>query len=651
MTHQPFLKGYDVPLMSASSSTSQRRLLVMALDLAGVMASYAVAFLLRFDFALDAYHSHILLTTSPYIVLSYALTAYYFGVHRGLRHFASFGDIVNIAKAVGLTSLIHGTLVLFVTQGNFPRSVLLLTPMLCLLTVCATHALVRYLKSYWRYRSVDKSQIRTAVIIGAGDVGELIYRQMRTDDHVNYRIVAFFDEDSDKWGMRLHGVPVTGPLANLAEFLRHRPVDEIVVAVSSARGQAVAAVAEALRHLEKRPLIKVAPGLEEMLRSPAAGANPRKVQPADLLNRKVVRLDAARITGSIAGKTVLVTGAGGTIGGELSRQIVAYRPKTILLLEQHATALFYREAELREKMPGVNVVGVLGDIRDQALLDRIFREHKPQLVFHAAAHKHVAQLETNVQEGVNNNVLGTYHLAAQADKHGVEAFLFVSTDKAVRPSCVMGATKRAAEMVISDFARRSKTRFMSVRFGNVLGSSGSVLKIFQEQIEKGRPVTITHPDATRFFMTVEEAVGLMLQTSVLAKGGEVFVLKMGEPVRIMDMAQNLILLSGLEPGRDIQINITGLKPGEKMSEELVEDPAGQEQSEHADIMVLRSENKQVENLPERIFGIEVMSRGSDKAAMVRALGQLVPTFTAHAMHDEVPVTTDELPAAGMPELS
>jgi FlaA1/EpsC-like NDP-sugar epimerase len=292
----------------------------------------------------------------------------------------------------------------------------------------------------------------------------------------------------------------------------------------------------------------------------------------------------------------------------------------------------------------VKVVPVLGDIRDQALLDRVFREHRPNAVFHAAAHKHVVQLESNVQEGVSNNAVGTYHLAAQADKYGVESFLFVSTDKAVRPSCVMGATKRAAEMVISDFARRSKTRFMSVRFGNVLGSSGSVLKIFQEQIEQGRPVTITHPDATRYFMTVEEASGLMLQASVLAKGGELFVLKMGEPVRIMDMAQNLILLSGLEPGRDIQIHITGLKPGEKMSEELVEDPAGQEQSEHPDIMVLRAENKPVDDLPERIFGVEVMSRSADKSAMIRALTALVPTFTADPVHGELPIPVDvEIP--------
>jgi FlaA1/EpsC-like NDP-sugar epimerase len=372
-----------------------------------------------------------------------------------------------------------------------------------------------------------------------------------------------------------------------------------------------------------------------MMRSPASSANPRKVQPADLLNRKEVRLDEARIARSIEGKVVLVTGAGGTIGGELSRQIAGYKPRTILLLENHATALFYREAEVRERAPGVEVVGVLGDVRDQALLDRIFKQHRPQVVFHAAAHKHVYQLESNPHEGVNNNVIGTYRLAATADKHGVENFLLISTDKAVRPSCVMGAAKRAAEMVVTDFSRRSKTKFTAVRFGNVLGSSGSVLKIFQEQIEQGRPITITHPDVTRYFMTVEEAVGLVLQSNAMAKGGEVFVLRMGTPVRIMDMARNLILLSGLEPGRDVEIRITGLKTGEKLNEELIEDPAGEEPSEHSEIMVLRGENKPIDKLDDRLLELEICSRGTDKLAMIRKLAAFVPTFTADPVHGDI----------------
>ncbi len=633
MTHQSFLKKYDVPEMTQKNGVSRRRVAVVIGDLLVVVAAYTVAYLLRFDFEWEGYYSAVFLGTVPAVMLSYLMASYYFGLNRGLRHYASFGDILNVAKAAFAAAAIQSTFILFVTQGRFPRSILLMTPMLTLGGVAVVHAIVRYAKEFLQDRAAGLPT-RTAVIIGAGDLGELVYRQMRTEDDVNYRIAAFFDEDEEKWGMRMHGVPVVGGASRLAAFLVRNAVDEVVVAVTSARGQAVSAVAEAMRELAKRPLIKIAPSLDEMLRTPSAGANPRKVQPADLLNRKEVRLDLARIAASIEGKVVLVTGAGGTIGGELCRQAITYRPRTIVLVETHATALFYREMELREKMPTVKVIPVLGNVRDQNLLDRVFKTHKPQVVFHAAAHKHVLQLESNVQEGVSNNTLGTYHLAAAADKHGVEVFLLISTDKAVRPSCVMGATKRAAEIVVTDFARRSKTRFVAVRFGNVLGSSGSVLKIFQEQIELGRPITITHPDVTRFFMTVEEAVGLVLQTGAMARGGEVFVLKMGDPVRIMDMARNLILLSGLEPGRDVEIRITGLKTGEKMAEELVEDPAGEEQSEHPEIMVLRAENGHVDNLAEKVLELELASRGNDKALMMRRLSEFVPTFTADAAHGD-----------------
>jgi FlaA1/EpsC-like NDP-sugar epimerase len=306
--------------------------------------------------------------------------------------------------------------------------------------------------------------------------------------------------------------------------------------------------------------------------------------------------------------------------------VARHKPRKIILLENNATALFYAESELRDKQPGVDILAALGDVRDLPLLNRIFREEKPQIVFHAAAHKHVHQLETNIAEGVSNNLLGTYHLAAAADRGGAEAFILISTDKAVRPSCVMGATKRAAEIVVSNFARTSKTRFASVRFGNVLGSSGSVMRIFQQQIEKGQPLTLTHPEATRYFMTVQEAVGLVLQASVLAKGGEVFVLNMGEQIRIIDMARRLIWLSGLEPDRDVPIRVVGLRPGEKLAEEIMEDPLGHEPSEHPDILVLRSENREVKELADHVTKIELLTSTAEKEAMVRALTQLVPTF-------------------------
>lgn len=635
MTHQSIATSYEQEAQAAAGtlSLSAKRVAVLTCDLLIVLGAYLAAYLLRFDGEFNMDFAAGLVNTAPFIVLSYLAAFFYYGVNRGLRTYASFGDIVNVAKAVVFSGLFSSSLVLAYTQGAFPRSVLLLAPILAFLGICTVHASVRYAKVFWQELfEAPSGESRVAVIVGAGDLGELVYRQMRTEEDVRYHIVAFFDQDAEKWGMRLHGVPVVGGLDKLADYLGRRPVDEVVVAVSSARGRAVSQVAGALSQLEKRPAIKFAPSLDEMLRSPSAGANPRKVQPADLLNRKEVRLDSARIARSIEGKTVLVTGAGGTIGGELCRQAVTYRPKAVILIENHATALFYRENEVREKIPGVAVIGVLGDVRDQSLLDRVFKTYKPHAVFHAAAHKHVFQLETNIQEGVNNNVIGTQRLADAADRHGCEVFLLISTDKAVRPSCVMGATKRAAEMVVTDFARRSKTKFMAVRFGNVLGSSGSVLRIFQEQIELGRPITLTHPDATRYFMTVEEAVGLVLQSAAMAKGGEVFVLNMGEPVRILDMARNLVLLSGLEPGRDVEIRITGLKTGEKLAEELVEDPAGQEKSEHPDITVLRSENRAIEAIGQRLLELELASRGTDKAAVLRKLMDFVPTCTLDPIH-------------------
>ncbi len=618
--------------MTIFNAVSRRRLVVITVDVAAVLAAYALAFFLRFDFDLDAYYFDCLIVTAPFALMTYLPIAYCLGVKRGLEYSASFGDEADVLKAASLSALLLSLIFIPATHAKFPRSVLLLWPILSVVAAAGLRACARRAQGY-RLLS-RRTRGRTAVIVGVGDLGELVYQSMRSDKSVDYRIAAFFDDDPSKWGMRLHGVTVVGGVPAMTALLARVPVDEIVIAVSRNRGSAVGAVADALQGVGKRPEVRIMPTIDEMLKSPKR-ADPRKVLPCDLLNRRVVSLDTESIVRSIEGKVVLVTGAGGTIGGELSRQVVRYKPAKIILLENHATALFYREAELRGSLPEGEVVAMLGDVRDQVLLERIFREERPQIVFHAAAHKHVHQLETNIHEGVSNNLLGTYHLARAADRYGVENFILISTDKAVRPSCVMGATKRAAEIVVSNMAHASKTRFAAVRFGNVLGSSGSVLKIFQEQIEKGQPITLTHPDVTRYFMTVEEAVGLVLQASAMAKGGEIFVLKMGEPVRIMDMARKLILLSGLEPGRDIEIRVVGLKPGEKLAEELIEDASGQEQSEHPEILVLRSENKRIEELAIRMSMLEKLRQGAGNGDMIRALSQLVPTFIADPVHDKL----------------
>ncbi|MEK7765440.1 MAG: polysaccharide biosynthesis protein, partial [bacterium] len=328
-----------------------------------------------------------------------------------------------------------------------------------------------------------------------------------------------------------------------------------------------------------------------------------------------------------------VTGAGGTIGLELCRQVLKYGPAKLVALENHATSLFYCEGELRRLARGVALSTVLGDVRDEALVERVFRLHAPQVVLHAAAHKHVHQLETNVHEGITNNVLGTWNVARAADRQGAEVFLLISTDKAVKPRSVMGATKRVAELIVRALGRAGRTRFIGVRFGNVLGSSGSVLGIFQQQIADGGPVTVTDERATRYFMTVEESVGLILQAVSMAKGGEIFVLKMGTPVRIMDMARNLILLSGLEPGKDIEIKVTGLKQGEKLDEELAEDPSEMSASGHPDITVLKPDPGDAAITPVLVAELEALSRSADPGPVVRKLQGLIPTFHPDPAHN------------------
>lgn len=608
---------------------SRRRLTVALLDLVIVIGMLAAAFLLRFEFSVSDPHIALFPAAAPAVAVSYFACFYVFGLYRGIYYYSSFSDLLNITKGVALAGLVTAAWILFARQGQFPRSILLLHPILAFLGVGAVRFGIRLGKTWLNMPRAYTGRERNVLLVGAGELGESLLRQIQKTPELNYRVVGFIDDDPAKWGMRVHGVPVYGGCSALRFVLGQKHVDEIVISVAARRGQLVAAVMEKLRGLERRPELKIAPSLDEMLRSPTQGMSLRKVKPADLLNRGVVHLDKARIGRFLEGKTVLVTGAGGTIGSELCRQAAQYGPARLVLLESHATSLFYADSALR-KEGGPEIVPVLGDVRDQACVGRLFEEHGPQVVLHAAAHKHVHQIEENVAEGISNNVLGTYYLARAARKHGAEAFLLVSTDKAVRPRSVMGATKRVAELLVRGMARQGGTRFMAVRFGNVLGSSGSVLEIFQRQIAQGGPITLTHPDVTRYFMTVEESVELILQAAAMAKGGEVFVLKMGTPVKILDMARNLLLLSGLEPGKDIEIRVVGLKRGEKLDEELVEEPADCSDSEHPSIMVLRKD--ELPDIEARVLDLELAVRAAPPSGLVERLKELVPTFAPDAIH-------------------
>ena len=620
--------------MSPRPALSWRRLLILLLDCTAILVAFGVAFAIRFPMPLGPDVFAVFRGTLLPTIAVYMVAYHYSKVYRGIYYYSSFDDLISIAKGTGLAAILTGLVILFVRQGKFPRSVLLMHPVFAFLGVCGIRFAIRLGKTWLNMPRYYTGTETNVLLIGAGELGESLLRQMVKTPEANYRVVGFLDDDQAKWGLSVHGYEVFGGREHLTEVLERYQVDEIVIAIGSKRGELVRDMVERLREVEgeARPELKIAPSLTEMLMTHGRGMEIRKVRPADLLNREVVKLDEGRIARLLRGKRVLVTGAGGTIGGELVRQVLRFEPAELVLLESHATSLFHIEGEARELSRGARIAPVLGDVRDQALVDRLFAQKKPEVVFHAAAHKHVHQIEHNVQEGVLNNSLATHYLCQAAARNGTQAFLLVSTDKAVKPSSVMGATKRLAEVAATAHAGGA-TRFAAVRFGNVLGSSGSVLPIFQSQLERGGPLTVTHPEVRRFFMTVEEAVGLILQAVSLAKGGEIFVLKMGEPVRIADMARNLILLSGLEPDKDIRIEYTGLKQGEKLDEELMEDPSACDASEHPDILILRGENTAPADLSQRLLDLEILSRGTDAAAVIRRLRELVPTFRPDPAHE------------------
>jgi len=610
-----------------------RRLFVVFLDVSAVSLSLILAFLFRFGLHGMALEWPLCRGVLPFIAAIYLASFYLFSLYGGVFYFSSFEDSIRIVKAVAAGGLVSAAAVLFFRQGQFPRAVLLLHPILTLFGLGAVRLSIRAAKIHFNRPRPYPGKASSVLIVGAGELGESLLRQIKKAKDSRYHLVGFIDDDPAKLGRHIHGVKVLGDRKRLPQILERQHVDEIIIAVASRRAELVRAIIESLGEREQRPELKIAPSLPEVLQNHSKSTALRRVKPSDLLNRDVVRLDLPRILDQVSGKTVLVSGAGGTIGSELCRQILRFNPAKLILLENHATALFYAEAELRRKAHGAQIIPALGDVRDQALVENIFQQYKPHLVLHAAAHKHVHQLETNVYEGISNNILGTHYLAQAAARHQAETFLLISTDKAVRPASVMGVTKRVAEIIVRHFAKKSaQTRFIAVRFGNVLGSSGSAFRIFREQIENGGPVTVSHPDVQRYFMTVEEAVQLILQAVSMAKGGEIFVLKMGTPVRILDMAKDLIRLSGLAPDKDIHIVFTGLKQGEKLEEELIENPSTCDTSEHPSIMILRPEDGIPPDLEKHIMDLEILSRAASQARLIQELRRLAPTFTPASAH-------------------
>jgi FlaA1/EpsC-like NDP-sugar epimerase len=552
-----------------------------------------------------------------------------FGLYRRIWLYASMQELKLIVVAVTVASIPVGFGILLLFNAGFfvgfPRSVLVIDWLLSVLAVGGLRFSLRLLAENKMLSALSSGpdQAHRVLVIGAGDAGALVVRELQKNPQLNMLPVGFLDDNPSKQRQQIYGVPVEGPTSDLDQVLNSRRVDEVIIAIPSAPGRVVRLVADVCR-LKGIPF-RTIPGIYELLGGKVSVSRLREVTITDLLRREPTHLDDSRLGATLGGRVVLVTGAGGSIGRELCRQIARWGPAELILLGHGENSIFESLLEMQEAFPSVVMHPVIANISDQPRLETIFNRYRPDIVFHAAAHKHVPLMEKNVEEAVINNILGTCNVAQAAVNSNVPRLVMISSDKAVRPINVMGATKRIAELIVLDAAARCGRSFSIVRFGNVLGSRGSVVPLFKRQIARGGPITITHPDMRRYFMTIPEAVYLVLQSAGMGEGGETFVLNMGEQIRILDLAEDLIRLSGLEPGRDIEIVFTGVRPGDKLSEDLWDEGQQFEPTLHPDIQCLVRENElHGQDLEATVVELIRLARQGSASAIIHLLDEVIP---------------------------
>jgi FlaA1/EpsC-like NDP-sugar epimerase len=543
------------------------------------------------------------------------------GLYEGYWKYAGLNDLARLMKAVLYRTI--ALIVVFYAVGlvGLSRAVLIIDTVLLLIIAGVIRLAPRFRFEFFAERG--RAMGRRTLIVGAGDTGESLLRELHKIHHVEHRVVGFIDDDPDKLGLRIHGVPVLGNTRQMERVIEDCSIREVIIAIPEASVDTKQAVFEVCRQTGVR--FKTVPTRGEMQRGAARISQIRVVDLEDLLGREVVDLDQLVLRQSLSGRRVLVTGAAGSIGREMARQIASYQPAELILVDRNENNLFYLEAEIGASYPLLNLRAAVADVLDRGRLQELFREERPEVVFHAAAYKHVPLMEQNAAEAIKNNVLGTLYLAEVADAHHVERFIYISTDKAVRPTSVMGATKRLGERLVQSVQGRA-TRFMAVRFGNVLGSDGSVIPTFRRQIAAGGPVTVTHPEASRYFMTIPEAVHLVLTAGAMGEGGETFLLQMGEPVRIVDLARNMIELSGLRVDEDIAIVFTGLRPGEKLHEELQSDLEQALPTSNQKIMVLSGTAPLTDEEWRLLRQLEACMTEGRRAEVLGLLRPLVPEY-------------------------
>lgn len=592
--------------------------------------AHIVAYLGRFEFVLNLSHLHQIQTTILWLIPLKLCVFFVFGLYRGMWRYTSLSDLGNLVQASILSTLLSMAVILYLHRFvGYSRAIFLMDGVV---TFILSGGLRVFIRVYYLhhtnirpYHIFDRSKHKRKrlLIIGAGSAGEKVLREIQENPGIRFEPVGFLDDAWGKQGKAIHGIPVWGKVDDIG---KHAGLfDEIIIAIPSALGDQMRRIVDLSEKTGKR--IRTVPGIGELIEGKVSVKTIRDVTLGDLLGRDEVRLDEEKIQDYLKGKRILVTGAGGSIGSELVRQVCRYHPEAVGLVDFSELNLFRVEMECRQTFSFITVSTYLADIRRRNIMGRIMKGFNPEVIFHAAAYKHVPIQERYPWEAVRNNVCGTRNMAELALENNVQRFVMVSTDKAVRPTNVMGATKRVAELLTISINGDAKTRFMAVRFGNVIGSSGSALPLFQEQIARGGPVTVTHPEMTRFFMSIPEAAQLILQTGAMGEGGEIFILDMGKPIKILDMVRDLIRLSGFEPERDIPIQFIGLRPGEKLYEELITEGEGIVPTNHEKILVLRGNSYDKKCLDDKIEELIAVAGTHDATAIKKKLQEIVPEYS------------------------
>ncbi|MBI5450746.1 MAG: polysaccharide biosynthesis protein [Gammaproteobacteria bacterium] len=601
-----------------------RRILAALHDMSMVVVAWCLAYLTRFNFTFSAVDWGAVWQNLPYVFLIQSLVLWLAGCYRGLWRFASLPDLWNIARATILGIFaIALTLVLLSRLEGVPRTVLVFFPLWLMFLLSGSRLTYRI----WKEHGLGLQPLtdrRRVLILGAGRAGEMLIRDLRRD--AEYRVVGILDDMPELKGARVHGVPVLGRFDDIGRVAGQHAIDIVIIAIPSASREQMKRVVSLCESVSLP--FRTVPRINDLVSGRFSINDLREVAIEDLLGREPVTLDWAAIAEGLSGRSVLVSGGGGSIGSELCRQIARLAPAKLVLIENSEYALYEIERELRKTFPQLMLEPLLGDVTDRAMLDHVFQHHRPQIVFHAAAYKHVPIIERQAREGAYNNVLGTCEIALAADRHGCGTFVMVSTDKAVNPENVMGATKRLAEIFCQNLNQRSKTHYITVRFGNVLDSAGSVVPLFREQIAAGGPVTVTHPEITRFFMTIPEASQLILQAAAMGQGGEIFVLDMGASIKICDLAEQMIRLAGKQPGEDIEIIFTGLRPGEKLYEELFHAQENLKPTKHNKILLALCRNVDWKDLNQGIDTLAQLCSLYDDEAIREQLRRLVPEMNS-----------------------